>query len=136
VNVEVVVAALPELFPGGKFELAGGELLEDLEEGGECSDAGFVGEEMDVLGHEDVGRDAELLLLTDLFENLLGDVFCGGSFEEGLSEVTTEGDEVEVPHLLVALEAGGYGGASSLHPTLRKSAKDGAPESLWLVRRN
>jgi len=24
---------------------------------------------------------------------------------------------------------------SSLHPTLRKSAKDGAPEVLWLVER-
>lgn len=88
----------------------------------------------DVLGHRDVGGDAELLLATGLFEDLLGDVFCGVGFEEGLAAVTAEGDEVEVLCLLVAYEAGGHGGASSLHPTLRKSAKDGAPEGLCLVR--
>ena len=50
----------------------------------------------------------------------MGDVFCGVGFEEGLAAVTTEGDEVEVLCLLVALEAGRHGGTSSLHPTLRK----------------
>jgi hypothetical protein len=40
--------------------------------------------------------------------------------EEGLTFVTAEGDEVEVFGLLVAFEAGGHGGTSSLHPTLRK----------------
>ena len=133
VDVEVVVTALPELFLVGRFELAGGQLLEDLEKGSEGSDGGFVGEEMDVLRHQDVGRDAEFLLLTGLFEDLLDAVFCGVGFEEGVSKVTTEGDEVEVPRLLVAPEAGWHGGTSSLHPTLRKSAKDGAPEGLWLV---
>lgn len=139
VDVEVVVAALPELFLVGKFELAGDELLEDLEKGGEGSGGGFVGEEMDVLRHEDVGRDTELLLLTGLLEDLLGDVFCGVGCEEGLAAVATEGDEVEVLCLLVAsehptsrargdpVEAGGHGGASSLQLTLRKAAKDRAP---------
>ena len=37
-------------------------------------------------------------------------------------------DEVELLDFLIALEAGGHGGTSSLHPTLRKVAKDGAPE--------
>ena len=37
-------------------------------------------------------------------------------------------DEVELLGFLIALEAGGHGGTSSLHPTLRKVAKDGAPE--------
>jgi hypothetical protein len=123
VDIEVVVTALPELFLVGEsegLELAGGQLLEDLEKGGEGSDGGFVGEEMDVLGHQDVGRDAELLLLTGLFEDLLGDVFGGVGFEEGLPAVTTEGDEVEVLSLLVALEAGGHGSASSSHLTLRE----------------
>jgi hypothetical protein len=40
---------------------------------------------------------------------------------------------MEVSGLLVTLEARWHGGASSLHPTLRRSAKDGAPELLWLV---
>lgn len=47
-----------------------------------------------------------------------------------MATITTEGDEVKVLGLLVTLEAGGHGGASSLHPTLRKSAKDGAPEGF------
>ena len=47
--------------------------------------------------------------------------------------MTTEGDAVELLGFLIALEAGGHGGTSSLHPTLRKGAKDGAPELLWLV---
>ena len=77
-------------------------MLEDLEIGGESSEGGFVGEEMDVLRHKDVGRNAELLLLTGLFEDLLDDVFCGVTFEEGSSKVATEGDEVEVLSLLIA----------------------------------
>ncbi len=80
-------------------------MFEDLEEGGESACWGFVGEEMDVLGHEDVGGDAEALLLASLFEDLLEGVFCGGSLEEGLSVVTTEGDEVELVGLLEAFEA-------------------------------
>lgn len=78
-------------------------MLEDLEEGGEGSYAGFIGEEMNVFGHEDVSRDTEFLFLTDFFEDLLGGVFCGFGFEEGLAAVTTERDEVEVLGLLVAL---------------------------------
>jgi hypothetical protein len=55
--------------------------------------------------------------------------------EEGLTLVATEGDEVEVVGLLVAFEAGGHGGTSSLHShPSQKAAKDGAPEVLGLVR--
>src|SRR4030088_832324 len=39
----------------------------------------------------------------------------------------TAGDEVELVGLLEAFQARWHGGASSLHPTLRKGAKDGAP---------
>ena len=130
--VEVVVAALPELFLAGRFELAGGCLLEDLEEGGQGVCCGFVGEEMDVLGHEDVGGDVETLLFAGFFEDLLESVFRSGGLEEGLSVVTTEGDEVKLVGLLEAFEARWHGGASSLHPTLRRGAKDGAPDRLWL----
>jgi hypothetical protein len=87
---------------------------------------------MDVFGHEDVGRDTEALLFAGLFEDSLGGVFGGIGLEEGLAEVTAEGDEVEVSGLLVTLEALWHGCASSLHPTLRKGAKDGAPE-LFVV---
>ena len=50
-DVEVVVAALPELFLNFRFQFAGGLLFEDLEEGGEGVFGGFVGEQMDVLWH-------------------------------------------------------------------------------------
>src|SRR5882724_8725712 len=88
---------------------------------------------MDVLGYEDVGGYAEALLFAGLFEDLLYGVFCGGSLEEGLPFVTTEGDDVELVGLLETFEARWHGGASSLHPTLRRSAKDGAPGVLWLA---
>jgi hypothetical protein len=51
----------------------------------------------------------------------------------GHPTVTAEGYEMEVSGLVVTLEALGHGCASSLDPTLRKSAKDGAPELLRLV---
>jgi hypothetical protein len=75
---------------------------------------------MDVLGHENVGGYAEALLFAGLFEDLLDGVFCFFGAEEGLALVTTEGDEVELVGLLEAFQAGWHGGASSLHPTLRK----------------
>ena len=67
---------------------------------------GLVGEQVDVLGHEDVGRDEEALLLAGLFEESDCCVFCFGRAEEGLALVTAEGYEVEVVGLLKALEAG------------------------------
>ncbi len=80
-----------------------------------------------MLGHEDVGGNAETLLFAGLFEDLLEGVFCFFGVEEGLALVTTEGDEVELVGLLEAFEARWHGGARSLHPTLRGGAKDGAP---------
>ena len=77
-------------------------------------------EEMDVLGHKDVGGYSEALLFAGLFEDLLDYVFCFVGVEQGLTLVTTEGDEVELIGLLEAFEAGGHGGTSSLHPTLRQ----------------
>jgi hypothetical protein len=89
---------------------------------------------MDVLGHKDAGGYSEALLFSGLFEDLLDYIFCFVGVEQGLTLVTTEGDEVELFGLLEAFEAGGHGGTSSLHPTLRRSAKDGAPELFggWL----
>ena len=54
-----------------------------------------------MLGHENVGRDEESLLVASLFEDVLDDIFCGVGCEEGFAVVTTEVDEVEVPGMLV-----------------------------------
>jgi hypothetical protein len=75
---------------------------------------------MDVLGHENVGRDTETTLISSLFEDLLDGVFCFFGAEEGLALVTTEGDEVMLFGLLEAFQAHWQGSTSSLHPTLRK----------------
>jgi hypothetical protein len=101
-----------------------------LNEGGDGACFRFIREEVDVLGHDDVGRDTEALLFAGLFEDYLNDVFGGVGLKEGLTVVTTEGDEMEIPSLLVTFEARWHGCARSLHPTLRKGAKDGAPELL------
>jgi hypothetical protein len=58
---------------------------------------------MDVLGHEDVGGDAKALLPSDLFKYGVESVFRVFRGEEGLTAVTTEGDEVEVFGLLETL---------------------------------
>src|SRR5205823_1217111 len=88
---------------------------------------------MDVLGHKDVGGYAESVLFTGFFEDLLDGVFWFFGMEEGLTFVTAEGDEVKLVGLVETSEARWHGGSSSLHPTLRRSAKDGAPGLLWLV---
>lgn len=45
-----------------------------------------------------------------LFEDLLGEVFCGVGFEEGMAAVTAKGDEVEIAGLLISFETYEHGG--------------------------
>jgi hypothetical protein len=51
--------------------------------------------------------------------DLLDGVFCFFGVEEGLTFVTTEGDEVKLVGMVEAFEARWHCGSSSLHPTLR-----------------
>ena len=83
-NVSVVVAALPELFCVAWLEGDGGALLEDLEEGGEGVTGWFVGEEMNVLGHEDVGEDEDALLGAGLLKDALEVSFASAVARRGL----------------------------------------------------
>jgi hypothetical protein len=80
-------------------------LLEDLEEGGEGGVGGFVGEEMDVFGHEDVTVEEELVALPESFQCLLEDDAGLVVVQVWGSVVTTEGDEVVVALGLVTLRA-------------------------------
>jgi hypothetical protein len=107
-DVSVVVAGLPEVVPGA-LELTGGLLLEGFHELIEWDGFGFVDEEVDVLGHEDVGIDAGLVAGSGLFEDLFD---CAPGFrgrEVRLPVEATEGDEVESMGLLVSLETPGHG---------------------------
>ena len=57
---------------------------------------GFAEEEMDVLGHQDVGVEEEVVGAAGAFDYLFEDFFGFGGVEVGKAVVTTEGDEVEV----------------------------------------
>ena len=74
-DVEVVIAGLPEGL--GVGPLGDGE-LEGLESFGEGFGRGFAEEEVDVLGHEDVAMDFEVVALAGLFEGLLEDEVVAG----------------------------------------------------------
>jgi hypothetical protein len=60
---------------------------------------------MDVLGHDDVSEDFEVVAFAGEFEGVEKDVFlsCGGKV--GFAAVTTEGDEVVVAFSLESFEA-------------------------------
>jgi hypothetical protein len=76
-DVSVPVAVLPELFAVA-FELAGGGLFEDLDPLVERDLWGFVDEDVDVLGHEDVSVDAGIMPSTGALEDGLDDEFGFG----------------------------------------------------------
>jgi len=82
VDVEVVVAGLPEGFAGA-FEESGGLWFEDSEGGGEVGFGGFGEEEVDVLGHEDAGVDVEVVGLPGLFQDGFEGLFGFGGGEVG-----------------------------------------------------
>jgi hypothetical protein len=68
------------------------------------------------------------LLLAGLFEDLLDYVFCFVGVEQGLTLVTTEGDEVELFGLLEAFEAGGHGGTQfTSHPSQKREGWGARP---------
>ena len=69
----------------------------------------FAEEQVDVLGHEDVGVDVEVVGATSSFDDMFDDVFGLGCFEVRKTAVTTEGDEVELVRVLAAFEAQGHG---------------------------
>lgn len=58
-------------------------------------DGGFVGEEVDVLRHEDLGEDQEAVLGSGVFEDLFQGGPGFGCGEEGVAAVTAEGEEID-----------------------------------------
>lgn len=99
-DVEIVVAGLPEGF--GVSLLRDGE-FQGLESFGEGFGGGFAEEKVDVLGHEDVAVDLEVVTFSGLFEGLFEEGVV--TAEVGFAAVAAEGDEVEVALGLVTLEA-------------------------------
>jgi hypothetical protein len=64
---------------------------------------------VDVLGHEDVAEDVELVLLPCAFEGVEEDRSGVVVVEVGETVVTTEGDEVVVAEGVVSLEVARHG---------------------------
>src|ERR1700722_10066915 len=71
---------------------------------------GFGEEEMDVLGHEDVGVQREVVGAAGSFDDLFEGVFNFGCFEVWKTTVATEGDEVKLACVVTSFEAFGHEG--------------------------
>src|SRR6185312_6459758 len=102
-DVEVVVSGLPELGPFA-FEYFRCLALEDAECGGERLDFWLGEQQVDVLGHEDIAEEKELVTLSKLLECFLEDDAGAVVVQVGKTAVATEGDEVVVAFGLITLE--------------------------------
>jgi hypothetical protein len=102
-DVEVVVTGLPEV---GSFTLEefGGLSLEDAQGGLHGVELRFAEEKVDVLGHEDVAEEVELVPLTESFEDFFEEDAGVIVVQVWETPVATEGDEVVVSFGLVTLE--------------------------------
>jgi hypothetical protein len=107
-DVAVEVAVLPKLL-AGTSKLSGRRLFEGFEELSEQDVLGLVDEQMDVLGHEDVGIDTGFMAEPGPFEDGLDDVLGLRAGEVGETVEATEGNEVERLGLLVSLQTVGHG---------------------------
>jgi hypothetical protein len=115
-DVEVVVASVPE-GTGVVLEPLGGFALQNAECVGEGLPLWFADQQMDVLRHQDVAKDEELVSSADQFEGFFEG--CTGFVvgEVGLTLMTAEGDEVMMTFGLVSLQVArheGYG-SSGVH---------------------
>jgi hypothetical protein len=102
-DVEVVVAGLPEVFVIA-FEEFGGFSFEDVERCRQGVSSGFGEEQVNVLGHQDIPEDVELVSLTESFQDFFEDDPCGVVVEVGTAVVTTEGDEVVAAFRLITFQ--------------------------------
>jgi len=107
-DVEVVVAGLPEL-GAAAFEELGGFALKDANDCREWAKLWFGEEKVDVLRHEDVAEEVELVALAESFEGVEEDDAGVVVVQVGQPVVTTEGEEVMVAFGLVTLQTARHG---------------------------
>ena len=108
VDIEVVVSRLPDvgLWPG-----SGESLLHDLDDFPESYLFGFGGKEVNMIRHDDVSQDVELVFDARLFEDPLDQIARVFRTEDVAMANAAEVNEVEVPGLLKAIQAQGHGGS-------------------------
>ncbi len=122
-DIEVIVALLPE----GRWQLslpdgylidglrlssgaARNTLFENLHGDGEVSLRGFGSEEMEVLRHNYITPDNELIFVSDFFEDFEKQITATGGGEKRLMVVTTASDEVFVVAGMKPLQTFGHEG--------------------------
>jgi hypothetical protein len=93
-DIAVKVAFLPELLALAS-QFARSDLLYGFEKLGHEDRWWLVDEQMDVLGHQDVGVDSRLMSRTSLFEYGLDYILGARLIEKRETVKATEGDEVE-----------------------------------------
>jgi hypothetical protein len=93
-DIAVKVAFLPELLTLTS-QLARGDLLYGFEKLGHEDRWRLVDEQMDVLGHQDVGVDSRVMSLTSQFQYGLNCVLGVRRIEKRETVKATEGDEAE-----------------------------------------
>jgi hypothetical protein len=116
-DVEVVIAGLPEL-RADAFEEFGGLSLEGSQSIAKPMEFWFAEEHVDVLGHEDIAVEKELVASAEGFEGVEEGDAGVIVIQVGEAVVTTEGEEVEMAFGLVSLETTGHG--TSLWPRVGK----------------
>ena len=108
-DIEIIGASLPEarrklglperyLIQGLPLSsaAAGDTLFQDLHGHSDSSFCRFADQEMDVLRHDDIAPDHELVLLSDFLQDLEKEVAAARRSKEGMAMITTAGDEVLV----------------------------------------
>jgi hypothetical protein len=75
---------------------------------------------MDVLWHEDVAEDIELMSATETFEASLESSSKCVVIQKRFAVITTEGQEMEMTGVLVSLEVVRHGGSLGLIPPMAK----------------
>jgi hypothetical protein len=98
-NIEVIVAGLPE---GAFLALHCYRKFQGLNGFGQEASLRLCYEEMDVLGHDDVAEDVEVVTNPHGFERSFEEFAGAWDAEVGLPSITTEGDEMGVSAGLIA----------------------------------
>src|SRR5215469_14574163 len=105
-DVEIVIAALPE----GPLRSPGGcGNLERLDRGCHGSMAGFVDEQMHMLGHDYITENRPLVAIADKLEGVLECLRRLNRVQVRQAVIATERDEVQRAAMLVSSQAARHG---------------------------
>ncbi len=112
--VEVVVARLPKWFVGSEGKTSGHSLFQGFDRLRQGASLRFVHQEVDVLGHDHVSIDAELIGFADPFQcgNECYARFLGDEFR--LAVIAAEREEVKLIRFLEMFQSPWHGDTVSL----------------------